>query len=648
MRRTHSAILSDTHVFSPRLINEFRLGFIRHTQPQHSAVKGKELVDLLGLTGYPGGLDGSGLLAIAGTQTSRDTQNSWNAVDSVSWVKDRHSLKMGVDLLHNGDSRYPASPSAQFGSFTFNGFATGQAFGDFLLGIPQTAARASNIGPYYGSNNEWALFFQDDWKVTPRFSLNLGVRYERHLPWAEASDRIHTFDVATGSLVVPSAAVIALIHPLFPKNIPVLTADRAGFPERSLIDTDTHDFAPRLGFAWRTGAWDVVVRGGYGLYYNFESRKGFRNMTSGPFVATETFDNQITQGQPLWSWPLAFPTGAARPLGTQDVFATAANLFSSYTHQWNFTLEKQLGAQGFRLSYIGNSSMQLPYRRNLNQPRPGTTAFNQNLRPFPLFRNITYFDRGATQSYNAFQFEVRRPLSRGLSLTAHYTWAKNLTDSDDDSEFGESIENAYDRGRERGNVQYTPRHRFVAYTLWDVPVGRGRSLLSTAHPLIDGFLGGWTVSTNTAAYTGVWYTPIFTGRDISNTNVTSGRPDRLCDGNFDGQNLDRWFDTSCFALPAAGVGRFGNAGRAIIQSPGFAGVNLGLFKYFSLREQLKLRLQGHVMNLFNHPRFGGTAGAPDMNITSASAGKISATDGSHGLSDIWPNRQIEVGLRLSW
>jgi hypothetical protein len=658
VRHTHSAILSDTHVFAPTMVNEFRLGFIRHTQPVHSAVQGKGIADTLGLTGFPAPLDAEeygipsvtipGLQTIAATSTSRDTQNSWNATDSISFVKGVHSLKFGIDFLHNADSQYPASPSAQFGAFTFNGFATGQPFGDFLLGLPQTASRSSNVGPYYGSDNEWALFFQDDWKVKPSFTFNWGVRYERHLPWTEQNDRIHSFDPVTGSLVVPETATLAKIHPLFPKNIPIITASAAGFPSDSLVDTDNNDIAPRVGFAWRTGAWDVVVRGGYGLYYNFESRKGFRSMTAGPFAATETFDNALTGGVPLWSWPQAFPSTAARALGTQDVSATAVNLFSSYTHQWNFTLEKQIGAQGVRLSYIGNSSMQLPYRRNLNQPRAGTVTFNQNLRPFPLLRNITYFDQGATQSYNAFQIEVRRSYSRGLSLTAHYTWAKNLTDSDDSNTQGTLIEDNFDRQRERGNVVYTPRQRFVGYALWDLPFGRGRQYLSTTHPIIDGVLGGWTLSPNVAINSGVWYTPIFTGRDPSNTNTTTGRPDRICDGNFDGRSLARWFDTSCVTLPAVGAGRFGNAGRAIIEAPGFGGMNLGVFKYFTIREELKLRLQGHFMNVFNHPRLGGTAGSPDMNITSASVARIVRTDGSHGVSDIWPNRQIEVGLRLSW
>src|SRR5262249_53778769 len=146
------------------------------------------------------------------------------------------------------------------------------------------------------------------------------------------------------------------------------------------------------------------------------------------------------------------------------------------------------------------SSMQLPYRRNLNQPVPSTMAFNQNLRPYPLFRNITYFDRGATQSYDSFQTEVRRRFSKGLLFTAHYTWAKNLTDSDDDSEFGGPIEKAFGRVREAGNGQYAPQPRVIAYSLWDVPVGHGRTFFSGANPVVDGFLGGWTFSTNVAAY----------------------------------------------------------------------------------------------------------------------------------------------------
>jgi len=538
------------------------------------------------------------------------------------------------------------------------------------LGLPRTATRSRPISPYYGSSIEWAVFFQDEWKVRPNLTLNWGLRYERHNPWVEQTDRLYSFDPATGSVVVPNSSVRSQIHPAFPAIIPIITAGQSGFPERALVRTDTNDLAPRFGFAWRSGWWDVVVRGGYGVFYNFESRKAFAgeggggrgwDMVGGPFVATETFDNRITSGVPLWQWPQAFPAGPARALGTQDIFAPSVNLTSSYAHQWNFTLEKQIRANGIRLSYIGTSGVQLPFLRNLNQPLRGTTPFSQNQRPLPYLRNVNYLDKGGNQIYNALQVELNRRLSRGLAINTSFTWAKNITDTQDSSIFGGAIEDNYDRARERGNERYTKRLDYRGTFLWEVPVGRERPFLKTLPAVAEGVLGGWTINTILTIGSGPWFSPAFQGRDISGTNVTQGRPDRICDGNLPrGQRtINRWFDASCFVLPEANSGRFGNSGRAVLEGPGWWGPALGLFKYFSLpgRESLKLRVEGRFSNVLNHPRFfstwgdsaqGGLGGPdPTYTITSPSVGRLLRA-GGQGLEEQSGSRTISLGLRLSW
>lgn len=658
LKKTRSATLADTHIFSAAVINELRIGFARHNQDRHAVLRGRSVVEEMGLRGYPALLNPDtygmpnvsmpGLLSISAQATSLETQNVYNIRDNLTFVLRSHSFKAGVDLLRGEDAQYPVSPSQQFGVFNFDGFASGQPFGDFLLGLPRTALRAYELSRYYGRGYEWALFFQDEWKARRNLTLTYGLRFERHNPWTDRQDRIYNFDPATGGIVVPNARVAALVHPLFPKEIPIVTADRAGMPERALVGTDTSDFAPRFGFAWRTGAGGLVVRGGYGLFYSFESSKRFPNMTGGPFVAQEVYDNSLTGGIPRFAWPQAFPAGAARALGAVSVDGTALNLFSSYTHQWNLTLERQFQEYGVRLSYIGTQAAQLPYRLDLNQPRPGTTPFAQNLRPYPAYRSIGMFTRGANQSYNALQAEVTRRFSGGFMLDAHYTYAKNLTDSQDNNNAGGQIEDAYDREREWGNNPGMPRQRLLAVVIWDVPVGRGRKHLSKSHPLVDAIAGGWSISANFGANTGQWLTPTFTGRDISNTNVTGGRPDRVCDGNLpsDQRSTGRWFDAGCFVVPPASSGRFGNAGRAIIESPGFWGVNTNFMKYFRLpgRETNRFRLQALVQNLLNHPRFGN----PDLNVVAAGVGTIRATAASAGVTDIAPARVVELGIRFEW
>lgn len=204
-----------------------------------------------------------------------------------------------------------------------------------------------------------------------------------------------------------------------------------------------------------------------------------------------------------------------------------------------------------------------------------------------------------------------------------------------------TIENAYDRAAERGNDANTPRHRFLTYFIWDAPRLQGQ------HSLIRGVLGGWRFSGNFAANSGLFYTPFFTGRDISNTNITTGRPDRIADGNVgDARTLTREFDVSAFVVPPAGIGRFGNSGRGIIVGRGFWGMNLGIMKYFGVTETLKVRLQAGMKNVFNHPKFG-IRFDPIMNISIPTAGHTIRTD-IITLNDVTANRAIEVGVRVEW
>jgi hypothetical protein len=612
------------------------------------------------LTGYPQALEPgvggaptvsiSGLKGISIFSEGRNIQNLWDVNDSFTFMRGTHAFKTGINVRHAHITGFPVSPSAQFGSFSFDGFATGHAFGDFLLGLPRTASRSSSVPPYYGRYNALAVFFQDDWKIHRTLTLNLGVRYELNAPFAEERDRIVSFDPASGSLVVPNSNSLQYVHPLFPKDIPFKTASQVGFAERTLIANDANNIAPRVGFAWRTGLSDLVIRGGYGIFYTAEARKGFTNQLTGPFVASETFDNSIVNRVPAFAWPQAFPTtGAARPLGIQSVSVVLSDLPDSYVHQYNLTLEKQIGASGVRLSYIGSSAIQLPYRRDLNQPAPSTVAFSQSRRPYPIYRNITLMDAGGTQSYNSFQAGFVRRLTKGFSVDSHYTWAKNLTDTHDTSQLGGSAQNAYDRRAERGNEQFTPRHRWMSMFVYELPFGRDRSYLKTASGLVDALIGNWTVSGLGGIATGGWYTVTYSGVDSSNTNVTSGRPDRIGDGNLPSsqRGWDKWYDYGSFVLPKAGIGRFGNAAPNIVEGPGQSGLNLRVFKSFSITERVRAKLDFWFGNVLNHPMLGFTEGNPGLNMSSASVGKITANSQTQvGISPT--SREIRAGLKIEF
>jgi hypothetical protein len=194
-RANWSHLISDTYSLSPTMVNEARVGFQRINWPLAPPVEGKEIVDLVGLRGYPGALSpevlGMPLVTITGlsnlslTNVTRNIQNEWDLNDNLSFVRGAHAFKTGINVRHVHFSQFPASPSAQFGTFAFDGFATRQPFGDFLLGIPRTSSRSAEISPFYGRRNSFALFFEDDWKMRPDLTLNLGLRYEFFAPFSE-------------------------------------------------------------------------------------------------------------------------------------------------------------------------------------------------------------------------------------------------------------------------------------------------------------------------------------------------------------------------------------------------------------------------------------------------------------------------------
>jgi hypothetical protein len=327
-----------------------------------------------------------------------------------------------------------------------------------------------------------------------------------------------------------------------------------------------------------------------------------------------------------------------------DVTGLDVNLRNAYVQQWNFTLERDLGGSiGLRLSYVGTKATSLVYGRNVNMPTPSTIPFNQNRRPYPLFRNIVMRQNGGSQTYHAFTPQLERKWSRGLSFMAAYTWAKNLTDIDETGgvEAGTVIENSFDRARERADAQYTPRHRFISTIIWELPFGRGKRFLDSG--LASTVVGGWQLSGSFIGQTGEFLTPTFAGVDPSNTQTVGGIPDRIGDGKLaSGQrSIDRWFDVSAFAVPPANSGRFGTSGRGVIVGPGRQIASAGLFKSFPVRERAFLRVQISFTNLFNKANFD----VPALNI---SAPNNVATIRATASRDLAGPRNGLIGARLDW
>jgi hypothetical protein len=364
------------------------------------------------------------------------------------------------------------------------------------------------------------------------------------------------------------------------------------------------------------------------VYYSHLSGNVAAALSSGPFAVSTTSTNNIVNGQALFT--LANPFASPGSAGTLNLSAVSPRLLNSYAQQYSLSLERELSHDiGVRVSYIGSKGTQLIYQRNVNQPPASTVAFAQSRRPYPLFNNIAYADNGANMLYSGLQVQVQKRFSRGLLFSSAWTWAKEISDTDDtgDFELNTSVENTYDRRRDRGNVYSVPRHQWFNQAIYELPLGKGK------------LRGGWQLNALLNLATGNWLTPSFSGTDVSNTNTIGGRPDVAKTSVDMPKTVDAWFDRTAFTVPPSG--RFGNAGRGIVQGPGYVLFNLGLQKTVRLERAGAVIVTASFQNALNHVNLG----EPLMTVNNANGGRITST---HIFPPAGSPRSGMLGLRWSF
>ncbi len=637
-RWNYQGVISDTWVITPNLFNVAKIGGF-HTENDEDAkgpLFGQPLLDKIGITGFPvvpATIAGIPTLSInnftSPVQLTNQTpiEATGQVIDQLTYQRGNHTIKGGFEFRPQQVKRvnYP-----NFGTFTFNGKETGFSYADFLLGLPQATSYK------YGQNTIYARFhfingfLQDDWRVTPNLVLNYGIRYDYDSAAVDKYNLISSFDPATGAIVVPSlAAAEQYKNPAFPSQIPIESAQKAGFPMRSLRNAFPFAVYPRLGFAYSIGK-NTVIKGGYGVFNDDISGPTFTPLYQSPYGGTIGYTNSFngtTPGAPCSvaapctpSITFNHPVNSQGQLGAVVLNSLAVNLRNPYVQQTNLTLEQNIGFNtSLRLSYIGTFASDLLYNRNINQVHASTTAFNQANTPYPLYQLVYQTANGGIQNYNGFTAEVNRHLKQGLLFEAALTYSKELTD--DPSETGQTgvvAENTYNLGRQYGNDQYSPRLGFVSNVIWSIPVGRGGLVLQDSR-LWGNILGGWQLSGGYFQHTGQYLTPTFAGADSSNTNQFSGTADRI--GNpapIGSRSINNWFNPAAYAIPKNGT--FGNAGFGSLKGPGSSDFNLGIFKIFALPRKSSLDVSATFTNVLNHPNFGN----PDVVVTDTTAGKITS------------------------
>ncbi|MGH9719701.1 MAG: carboxypeptidase regulatory-like domain-containing protein [Bryobacteraceae bacterium] len=651
-RDTRAIQLAYTAVLQPNLSNEFRWGYAWNDNPRHGPLLGLEVAKDLGITGLLANLpdiNGVYRVSFSNVGITGISQTAWRHPgfknfaqqfqEHVSWFHGRHNLKFGA-IAGRTQFQDQNMPDALFGASTFSNRFTGQPYADFLLGIPTSSQRAAPVFFTDRVRWNWDFFVTDEYKVRSNLTLNIGMRYELHPAWKEASGRQAAFDVASGKIVVSDGA-LDKVSPLLPKGyVDVVEASTLGYDGAKILRDEYNNFAPRIGLAWRPFGTATVLRAGYGIFFDIVPRAV--SAGGSPFIVNEpTFTNPTPL--PTLILPQVFPASVAGPASISLPGAYRADLRTPYSMQYNLTVEHQRWNTGFRASYIGTNTRQGEWGYNINQPVPDNRPYIDKPRRFPQFPvGITYTSNGAGHQYHSMTLEAERRFVKGLAYQVSWVWARDIGDL----ERGESPENAYDRQRERAVWLDIPTHRITGNLIYELPFGKGRRGLARV------LMHGWEWSSVFSTYSGQFLTAQWTGADPVGTAATSSRtpaqvtirPNHLRDANLPAgqRSTGRWFDVAAFGAPVAGS--YGTAAKGVIKGPGTEILNVGLAKNFSVTERLRIRCEITGTNFFNTPNYA----VPSVNITSlATAATIGSAGGGSGL-DSTGARSFRTGLRVEW
>ena len=639
-----------TRVWSNTIVNEFRAGYSVDDRHRRSNLLAGDVGSQLGIDvpslaqqapGFPqflfSGTNRPSDIRDQQANTFRDLRQASFAVsNNLTWLAGPHSLKMGGIYTRNyAKDGYSTGANESKGRYNFTGFATGNAFADFLLGLPNLVREQRNTRgdqPMDTTSNDYALFFQDDWKMNSHTTLFLGARYEVIGVFVDRNNIFANFVPDNGGHhVVPAAQIAGLLPPGAQALNRTLTADQIGVGP-GLINADLNNISPRVGFAYRPGS-DAknVIRGGFGIFHPTGAAQGARDiMSRNPFRYFITHNRATLQH--------GFTTGtesASSGFGNEGI---DPNLEAPDIYQYNLTYERELrGAIGLRASYLGSTMRKLLVQRDYNTVQASNVPLGNidedadaHARlPFPLygtFMDITQ-NRGEGR-FDALQLELQRRFRKGFALNAAYTLAHSDSNAPDsgNSTIGVVQYDPYDIEKDRGPDPNVVKHRVVMNATWDVPVGRNRGLGAGLPAWADAIVGGWTVSAIFQARSGPNLTPFFTygtdpefpantGRALDGVGQfgEAWRPDLVGDPNAGGSR-NRFFDPTAFALPAPGT--LGTAKRGSLKGPGTWVVNLAFYKDLLRTRGTTVEFTALLDNAFNHPQFFvpdlGTDGFVDL------------------------------------
>ena len=633
-------VMSYAKVITPKLVNEFRAGLNRfrldYTADQYepgSALGNQLGVPNANVTPSEQNLPIFSSASYIGIGQTRSLpifrrENTFQYVDNMSFTTGAHTLKWGADFRRRQLTIYQTNQGN--GRFNFSSAftdsrqagASGDSMASFLLGFPTLIAHDYTLNWPGERGFEIGTYFADDWRITKKLTLNLGLRWDYYSPYSEVANRWANFNLSTAKIDI---------------------AGQNGVDKYAGVKPYYKNFGPRFGFAYQLRP-RTVVRGGVGMFYNPTGSEGgslrlFRQLPFGSTISISPGDINVGQrvrdGFPPLQ-PINFALASA-PFGAMT--AVDPHFRPSYAEQFNMTVEHEIAPAALllRTAFVGNLGRHLYNTYNANQAIPGSTPVN-NRRPLfaaaPALSDVNYFTVDGLSNYYAFQFTADKRLTKGLNALMGYTWSHAIDNVP--LEFGGGSSGPLPQDprnlrAERGNSIIDMRHRLTLSYLYQLPFGKGQQFLSHGG-IADLVIGGWQTNGILTAQSGLPFTPVL---QTSTVNTGTGsRPDSTGSKGQNPHTLQRWFDPSVFTSPAPFV--FGNAGRNILYGPGRWNWDMSLFKNFVIRDQMRFELRAEGFNIFNHPQFG----IPNANIGNAQVGTITSTVGNP--------RQLQMALRFQF